>query len=69
MPNIKNHTDEIGSLNVFMMAFTYLLISNVSESNHEDEDFDIFSITFGNARQFGNNAFITPSAIIDDGII
>lgn len=32
-------------------------------------DFDIFSITFGNARQFGNNAFITPSAIIDDGII
>nr|WP_299416778.1 diacylglycerol kinase family protein [uncultured Emticicia sp.] len=32
-------------------------------------DYDVFSITFGNASQFGNNAYITPSAIIDDGII
>jgi YegS/Rv2252/BmrU family lipid kinase len=33
------------------------------------DDYDVFSITFGNASQFGNNAYITPSAIIDDGII
>lgn len=32
-------------------------------------DYDIFSITFGNASQFGNNAYITPTAVIDDGLI
>lgn len=29
----------------------------------------VFSITFGNASQFGNNAYITPDAIIDDGLL
>ncbi len=29
----------------------------------------VFSLTFGNASQFGNNAFITPEAVIDDGLI
>lgn len=32
-------------------------------------DYEVFSITFGNASQFGNNAYITPTAIIDDGLI
>lgn len=32
-------------------------------------DYEIFSITFGNASQFGNNAYITPTAVIDDGYI
>ncbi len=32
-------------------------------------DYEVFSITFGNASQFGNNAYITPTAIIDDGFI
>ncbi|GGD69581.1 hypothetical protein GCM10011514_37120 [Emticicia aquatilis] len=31
--------------------------------------YEVFSITFGNASQFGNNAYITPTAIIDDGLI
>lgn len=32
-------------------------------------DYEVFSITFGNASQFGNNAYITPTAVIDDGLI
>ncbi len=32
-------------------------------------DYEVFSITFGNAAQFGNNAYITPTAVIDDGFI
>lgn len=32
-------------------------------------DYQVFSVTFGNARQFGNNAYITPVAKIDDGFI
>ena len=32
-------------------------------------DYEVFSITFGNASQFGNNAYITPTAEIDDGFI
>jgi len=33
------------------------------------DDYEVFSITFGNASQYGNNAYITPAAIIDDGLI
>lgn len=29
----------------------------------------VFSITFGNASQYGNDAFITPSASITDGLL
>ncbi|MDZ7934614.1 MAG: diacylglycerol kinase family protein [Emticicia sp.] len=32
-------------------------------------DYEVFSITFGNASQFGNDAYITPTAVIDDGMI
>lgn len=32
-------------------------------------DYEVFSITFGNASQFGNNAYITPTAVLDDGFI
>jgi diacylglycerol kinase (ATP) len=32
-------------------------------------DYEVFSITFGNASQFGNNAYITPTAELDDGFI
>ncbi len=30
---------------------------------------EVFSLTFGNAAQFGNNAFVTPLAEIDDGLL
>jgi diacylglycerol kinase family enzyme len=33
------------------------------------ENYEVFSVTFGNASQFGNNAYITPTAKIDDGLI
>ena len=29
----------------------------------------VFSVSFANSRQFGNNAFIAPEAILDDGLI
>ncbi|WP_341227316.1 diacylglycerol kinase family protein [uncultured Arcticibacterium sp.] len=29
----------------------------------------VFSITFGNASQYGNNAFITPTASVTDGLL
>lgn len=32
-------------------------------------NYEVFSITFGNASQFGNDAYITPTAVIDDGLI
>ncbi|RFS18223.1 diacylglycerol kinase [Emticicia sp. C21] len=37
--------------------------------NFGGNDYKVFSITFGNARQFGNNAYIAPIAQIDDGFI
>lgn len=37
--------------------------------NFGGNEYKVFTITFGNARQFGNNAFITPIAQIDDGYI
>jgi hypothetical protein len=42
---VRNHTSEIGSLNVFMIALTYLLMSNISLSNAEnDQTRDIYNI-------------------------
>lgn len=32
-------------------------------------NYEVFSITFGNASQFGNDAYITPTAVLDDGFI
>lgn len=32
-------------------------------------DYEAFSVTFCNARQFGNNAYIAPTAQIDDGFV
>lgn len=32
-------------------------------------DYQVFSMTFANARQFGNDALVAPSATIDDGFI
>lgn len=32
-------------------------------------DIEVFSMTFANARQFGNNAYIAPQAHIDDGFL
>lgn len=35
----------------------------------ENKTKKVFSLTIGNANQFGNNAYITPDAKIDDGLL
>ncbi len=37
--------------------------------NNEEIDSSAFLISFANSSQFGNNAYISPNAIIDDGLI
>jgi diacylglycerol kinase (ATP) len=37
--------------------------------NDEVKIFRVFSITFANSRQFGNNAYIAPGALLDDGLM
>ena len=39
------------------------------EIEFKSRPYAVFSISFGNASQFGNNAYITPSADISDGIL
>ena len=40
---------------------------SIQIDDHEAFDMDAFSISIANSSQFGNNAFIAPQAIIDDG--
>ena len=58
-----------GMLNYVKVGFTefwkYKPLGCIFGANN----YDVFSITFGNASQFGNDAYITPTAIIDDGLI
>jgi YegS/Rv2252/BmrU family lipid kinase len=35
----------------------------------QGQDVEYFSLTFANANQFGNDAFIAPDAILDDGML
>ncbi|HUW91730.1 MAG TPA: YegS/Rv2252/BmrU family lipid kinase [Bacteroidales bacterium] len=39
------------------------------EVNGKKEVMSVFSISFSNSRQFGNNAYIAPLAGLDDGLI
>ena len=41
----------------------------IVETDAESFEVDAFSITFANASQYGNNAFIAPQANIEDGFI
>ncbi len=66
---IFSKTKGRGMLNYVKVGFTefwkYKSLNCVFGANN----YEVFSITFGNASQFGNNAYITPTAIIDDGLI
>ena len=42
-------------------------VTNVSDFCGQEKQY--FSITFANANQFGNNAFIAPDAIINDNLL
>lgn len=66
---IFSKTKGRGMLNYVKVGFTefwkYKSLNCIFGANN----YEVFSITFGNASQFGNNAYITPTAIIDDGLI
>ena len=46
-----------------VLKYQSIQINDLSENNHE-----LFSLTFANANQFGNNAFISPYSDIQDGL-
>lgn len=59
---------------------TYLQLSVKEFFNYKEQDYQLiidgktlhrkaFLITFANSNQYGNNAFIAPNAVIDDGWI
>jgi diacylglycerol kinase (ATP) len=55
---------------------TYIQIGLSSYFNYkpvqvrfQNKQLEAFSLTFANANQFGNNAFIAPGAIINDGLL
>jgi YegS/Rv2252/BmrU family lipid kinase len=58
-----------GLMNYIKVGFTEFWKFKPLKCVFGGNNYDIFSITFGNASQFGNNAYITPTAIIDDGLI
>ncbi len=58
-----------GFWNYVKVGFTEFWKYKPLKCEFAGNDYEVFSLTFGNARQFGNNAFITPTAIIDDGFI
>ncbi|WP_337042366.1 diacylglycerol/lipid kinase family protein [Emticicia sp. 17c] len=58
-----------GLINYVKVGFREFWAYKPLKCNFGGNDYEVFSITFGNARQFGNNAFITPVAAIDDGFI
>jgi len=49
--------------------FQYEPESYLVETDTDSFEVDAFSITFANASQYGNNAFIAPQANIEDGFI
>lgn len=50
---------------IFQQYYKY--INNVSDFCGQEKQY--FSITFANANQFGNNAYIAPDAIINDNLL
>ena len=58
-----------GLVNYVKVGFREFWAYKPLSYNFGGNDYQVFSITFGNARQFGNNAYITPVAKIDDGFI
>jgi diacylglycerol kinase (ATP) len=58
-----------GLLNYVKVGLTEFWKYKPLECVFGGNEYKVFSITFGNACQFGNNAYITPTAIIDDGLI
>ncbi len=49
--------------------FSYQNIEFILKINEKEFRRQAFLLSFANTRQYGNNAFIAPKAVIDDGII
>jgi YegS/Rv2252/BmrU family lipid kinase len=49
--------------------FHYRPITLKLKLNGEQKEYIIFSVSFANSRQFGNNAYIAPLAQLDDGLM
>jgi diacylglycerol kinase (ATP) len=48
---------------------TYSPKSYILETENKEVTLKAFLITFANAGQYGNNAYIAPNALIDDGLL
>lgn len=66
---IFSKTKGRGMLNYVKVGFTEFWKYKPLKCIFGASNYEVFSITFGNASQFGNDAYITPTAIIDDGLI
>ncbi len=49
--------------------FHYKPLELTIKLNEEVKTYQVFSMSFANSRQFGNNAFIAPHALLDDGLL
>ncbi|MGK7395610.1 MAG: diacylglycerol/lipid kinase family protein [Candidatus Cyclobacteriaceae bacterium M3_2C_046] len=54
---------------VVMEFFNYHPLSYQVRFNGTSQDFSAFAITIANAKQYGNNAYIAPQALINDGLL
>lgn len=62
-----------GMINYVRAAFhqyiNYSPKSYTLKTDNKKIDLDAFLVTFANSSQFGNNAYIAPHAVIDDGLL
>ena len=58
-----------GLWNYVKVGFTEFWKYKPLKCEFAGNDYEVFSITFGNASQYGNDAYITPTAELDDGFI
>lgn len=61
-----NNPNGRGLWNYFKVILTNYFKFEIQNGKLNEQEIAYFSITFANASQFGNNAFIAPDAIIDD---
>ncbi len=58
-----------GLSNYVRIILTNFFTYKAKKCSFEGNPVEYFSMSFGNADQFGNNAYITPKAIIDDDFL
>lgn len=58
-----------GLANYVRIILSNFLTYKTNSCTFEGSPVEYFSMSFGNADQFGNNAYITPKAVIDDDFL